>query len=63
MFKNKAFQVKMIDDTPTSVHAEEPKPRFSTEEIQLMKEAGRFTALYFGSKLVIDAALKLYLKN
>lgn len=61
MFKNKALQVKMVE-TPEQEQCSS-KPRFDAEEIRAVKEITKIVGTFVLVKVVIDTALKVYLKS
>jgi len=66
MFKNKKFEVKVVDDKPKvmpDVVLMDRKPRFNTEEIQLMKQAAKIIGIVWVTTVVVDAIARVAVAN
>ena len=64
MFKNRALQVKMVktpldEESADTIHIS----RFTAEELQWAKEIVKTVGYYYITKVALDTALKIYLKN
>lgn len=62
MFKNKKFEVKVVDDKP-QLDILKPKPRFTEQDIALLKTAAKTIGVVWLAAAVIDAAARVAVAN
>jgi len=63
MFKNKKFEVKMVDDKPQAVIPQPPKPRLTNEDKELVAGGAKMVAGVIVLLKVLDCATEIIVKK
>lgn len=63
MFKNKKFEVKVVDDKPQAQTETKPRPRLTVPEMEWSKSIGGLVVGAFLTGKIIDAAAEILIKK